>query len=201
MRGSAHELFSIRGLGVPLSEIARVAGVGVATLYRRYSDKDVLILEVYRRHLEDRVRLAVEANRLPSPWEGIEYFLHETSSQLEGDRGMRELILGGYVGSAGWARGSAHQELLAALDVTEANIAPELEALVERARSAGVVRNDFQPTDLMLMTAMVHTAVPIGAPQRMELSQRALQLLIEGIRAPAVSEKPAGLFGYLSGNG
>ncbi|QXQ10338.1 TetR/AcrR family transcriptional regulator [Paeniglutamicibacter sp. Y32M11] len=185
LRGCAHELFSIKGLGVPLSEIARIAGVGVATLYRRYRDKDVLILDVYRRHILDRGDFAVAANSYTHPWEGIEHFLRVTSAQLAADRGMRELILGGYVGSAGWARGSTPEELLAALSEMEIKLTEQLELLVERALAVGVVRDDFRHTDLLLMMAMVHSAVPVDAPDRAELSHRALQLLIEGMRPAA----------------
>jgi AcrR family transcriptional regulator len=186
LRGSAQELFCIKGLGVPLAEIARVAGVGVATLYRRYRDKDILILDVYREPIHEQVRLAVAANQCPDPWEGIGYFLGKTSERLLADRGMRELILGGYLGSAGWARGSTSGELLAALDAMDMQMAQQLRALVERAKEAGAVREDFRHSDLMLMTAMIHSAVPHGgAPGGAESCQRALVLLTEGIRPPS----------------
>src|ERR687886_281605 len=39
---AARELFAQRGLDVTLDDIARHAGVGVGTAYRRFADKDVL---------------------------------------------------------------------------------------------------------------------------------------------------------------
>ena len=184
LRQMAHGLFSQNGLGVPLSEIAKAAGVGVATLYRRYRDKDVLILDVYREHMADGEQFALTANGYDNPWEGIEYFLRRSIDQLMLDRGMRELVLGGYIGGAGWARSSTHDELITALDAMELGVTSQLELLVTRAKGAKVVRPDFQHTDLRLMTAMAHAALPVDATGKSEMSRRALQLLIEGIRPP-----------------
>ena len=179
---AAHQLFSSDGLGVPLSEIAKAAGVGVATLYRRYRDKDVLILEVYREPMAFAERLAEEANDFQDAWEGLVHFLHSTTEQFMVDRGMRELILGGYVGGVGWSRGSTHKELIEALDTLEQRVTSQLEHLVDRAKKQHVVRADFEPTDVLLMSAMAHAAAPVKASGWPVTGQRALQLLIEGIR-------------------
>ncbi|HEX7609109.1 MAG TPA: helix-turn-helix domain-containing protein, partial [Solirubrobacteraceae bacterium] len=40
---AARELFAERGLDVTLDDIARGAGVGVGTVYRRFPDKEQLI--------------------------------------------------------------------------------------------------------------------------------------------------------------
>lgn len=182
---AAHQLFSSNGLGVPLADIAKAAGVGVATLYRRYRDKDVLILEVYREPMAFAERLAEEANDFQDAWEGLVHFLHSTTEQFMVDRGMRELILGGYVGGVGWSRGSTHGELIDALDTLERRVTAQLEHLVARAIEQKAVRADFEPTDVLLMSAMAHAAAPVKASGWPVTGQRALQLLIEGIRPAA----------------
>ncbi|WP_449372702.1 TetR/AcrR family transcriptional regulator [Arthrobacter psychrolactophilus] len=179
---AAHGLFSTRGLDVPLADIAKAAGVGVATLYRRYRDKDLLILDVYREHLAYGRRLSIEANGHEDAWDGLVYFLTQTTEQFLADRGMRELILGGYVGGAGWARGSSHRELHEALDALQDQVTQQLESLVERAKEQHAVRADFQPTDALLMSAMALAAAPVKASGWPISGQRALQLLLEGIR-------------------
>ncbi len=182
LRQEAHELFAKDGLGVPLADIAKAAGVGVATLYRRYRDKDLLILEVYREHLDYGEKLSIDANGHEDPWEGLVYFLTKSTEQFLNDRGMRELILGGYVGGAGWARGSSHQELHEALDSLQHRITHQLEFLVARAKEQQVVRDDFEPTDMLLMSAMAHVAAPVKESGWPVSAQRALTLLLEGIR-------------------
>ncbi|ALV45111.1 hypothetical protein MB46_05925 [Arthrobacter alpinus] len=181
---AAHELFSSKGLGVPLADVAKAAGIGVATLYRRYRDKDVLILDVYREQMAYAEKLSVEANEYPEAWEGLVYFLSRSTDQFMADRGMRELILGGYVGGVGWARGSSHRELIQALDTLEQRVTKQLEQLVDRAKAQHTVRNDFEPTDVLLMSAMANAAAPVKESGWPVTGQRALQLLIEGIRPP-----------------
>src|SRR6266536_3319791 len=46
---AARAAFAERGLEVTLDEIAQRAGVGVGTVYRRYSNKDELIDELFER--------------------------------------------------------------------------------------------------------------------------------------------------------
>lgn len=179
---AAHALFSSSGLSVPLAEVAKAAGVGVATLYRRYKDKDALILEVYREHLVFAENLSVEANEYANAWEGLVYFLRRTTEQFTVDRGMRELILGGYVGGVGWARRSTHDELVEALKLLEQRVTAQLDLLVARAKEQGSVRRDFEPTDVLLMSAMAHAAAPVKESGWPVMERRALQLLIEGIR-------------------
>lgn len=187
LRRTAHDLFAKNGLGVPLADVAKAAGVGVATLYRRYKDKDILILDVYRQHMTAGERFAITANGYAEPWAGIEYFLRRSTSQLLQDRGMRELVLGGYIGGAGWARGSTHEELIAALDQMEAKVTAQLEVLVANAKAAKAVRADFEHTDLLLISAMAQAALPVDHRGASAVGQRALQLLIEGIRPPAAA--------------
>lgn len=182
MHQEAHELFAKDGLGVPLADIAKAAGVGVATLYRRYRDKDLLILEVYREHLAYAEKISEQANDYEAAWDGIVFFLTRSTEQFMADRGMRELILGGYVGGVGWARGSSHEELIEALDTLQQRVTKQLESLVARAKEQHAVRADFEPTDVLLMSAMAHAAAPVKASGWPVSGQRALDLLIDGIR-------------------
>ena len=53
---AAGELFAERGLAVTLDDIARHAGVGVGTVYRRYPDKELLIDALFEERLEGALR-------------------------------------------------------------------------------------------------------------------------------------------------
>src|ERR1700729_80765 len=44
---AARALFAAEGLNVPMREIARRAGVGPATLYRRFPTKEMLVTEAF----------------------------------------------------------------------------------------------------------------------------------------------------------
>ena len=49
---AARTLFVERGIDCPLEEIARRAGVGIGTLYRRFGDRDALVRAVLVDALE-----------------------------------------------------------------------------------------------------------------------------------------------------
>ncbi|MFC7761813.1 TetR/AcrR family transcriptional regulator [Catellatospora bangladeshensis] len=55
----AYEVFAAEGLGVPIDEIARRAGVGAGTVYRHFPTKEAL----YRAIVVDRVEHLVATAR------------------------------------------------------------------------------------------------------------------------------------------
>ncbi|MDT2006674.1 TetR/AcrR family transcriptional regulator [Rhodococcus opacus] len=83
---AAAAMFSARGFDVGVDEIARGAGVGVGTLYRRFPTKDALISALVRQVLEDFVALAHEALSTPEG-EGLEQVLYGTGAILASNRG------------------------------------------------------------------------------------------------------------------
>jgi AcrR family transcriptional regulator len=49
---AAREVFSEQGLDAPMTEVARRAGVGIATLYRRFPERADLITEVFDQKMD-----------------------------------------------------------------------------------------------------------------------------------------------------
>ncbi|WP_328445219.1 MULTISPECIES: TetR/AcrR family transcriptional regulator [unclassified Amycolatopsis] len=76
---AAKSIFAASGAEVPMEEIARAAGVGVGTLYRRFPDRDALVravaLDNFERVLIDARRIAAEET---SPWNGLERLLRQS---------------------------------------------------------------------------------------------------------------------------
>ncbi|QDQ92948.1 TetR/AcrR family transcriptional regulator [Rhodococcus sp. WB9] len=83
---AAATVFTARGLDVGVDEIARVAGVGIGTLYRRFPTKDALISELVRQVLEDFLALARDAASAPEG-EGLEQVLYGSGAILASNRG------------------------------------------------------------------------------------------------------------------
>src|ERR1051325_5777449 len=71
---AAGERFAQRGLGVTLDDIARHAGVGVGTVYRRFADKELLIDALFEQRLEAMRATAERALAEPDPWNGLVLF-------------------------------------------------------------------------------------------------------------------------------
>src|ERR1700759_5745549 len=68
---AASEVFNELGLEASLDEVARRAGVGVGTVYRRFPAKEDLIEALFVDRIESGATLAEEAAQAPDPWTGL----------------------------------------------------------------------------------------------------------------------------------
>jgi AcrR family transcriptional regulator len=78
---------------VSLDEIARRAGVGVGTAYRRFANRDEVIGALFEDRLADYAALADEALADPDAWTGLATFLERSLAMQAADRGLKELLL------------------------------------------------------------------------------------------------------------
>src|SRR3954469_14505841 len=97
---AAAELFAAKGLAVGLDEIARHAGVGVGTAYRRFPDKRKLIEELFEDRVAGMVALAERALAADDAWGGLAGFIEAGTQPQDQDRGLREIVLGHDEGTA-----------------------------------------------------------------------------------------------------
>ena len=72
---AARDAFAELGADAPLEDVARRAGVGIATLYRNFPTREQLIENVYVTEVEAVCRTAEEAAG-QEPWEGVSAWLH-----------------------------------------------------------------------------------------------------------------------------
>src|SRR5438132_13734134 len=89
---AAREEFREQGLDVSLEEIARRAGVGIATLYRRFPTRDALIEAVFEDHVASFVALAEEALQNEDPWVGFSTFIEQLCERQASDFGLKDLL-------------------------------------------------------------------------------------------------------------
>jgi len=87
---AAVEVFAERGLEASTAEIAQRAGVGEATLFRRFPTKDALIAAIVATQMEAAIEIAAECLEEDDPWRGIERFLHEMTERSTDDRGVSD---------------------------------------------------------------------------------------------------------------
>jgi AcrR family transcriptional regulator len=83
---AAAHVFATRGLEASVEEIARHAGLGIGTLYRRFPTKEALIEELVRQQLSDIIAAGVAAKQLPDG-AGLEAFLWRVGELLAARRG------------------------------------------------------------------------------------------------------------------
>jgi AcrR family transcriptional regulator len=159
----------------PMSAVAERAGVGQASLYRRYRSKEELLTHVCRNGMERMREAALEALRSTGdPWAALSGYLHW---YLESGTPQ----LAGLVGS--FSPDESLFEL--ARETNEA-----IQALVERTAAAGGMRSDVSGGDLSLIVSQL-SALRRGEPERdAALRERYLTLLLQGLAQRDAPELP-----------
>ena len=166
---AARELFAERGLDVTLDEVARHAGVGTGTAYRRFPNKDALIEALMVERIGALVAIAHECLEEPDPWRGVAGYFERSLELQMADRGLKEVLFSPGRGRENVAR-------------ARAQLAPVVAQIVKRAVEAGVVRSDMATTDVPLINFMLYTLVDIGRDVAPDIYRRYLQIVLDGLR-------------------
>ncbi|HEX7687755.1 MAG TPA: helix-turn-helix domain-containing protein [Burkholderiaceae bacterium] len=166
---AAAEVFTERGLDATLDEVARAAGVGVGTVYRRFPDKESLIAELFRDRIDALVTVAEEACAAQDPWQGLVGYLEFAAATLAGDLGLRQLMMFGTY---------ERDQVCYARD----RMQPVITKLVERAQAAGELRADFRATDVKMIGFMLSSVAEYAASAAPEVWRRYLGMLVDGLR-------------------
>ena len=167
---SAKELFATRGLNVTLDDIARHAGVGTGTAYRRFPNKDALIEALMVERLDELGAIAQECLDEPDPWRGIAGFFDRALALMVADRGLKDVL---------FSPGRGRERVAHARGA----LAPIVEQLVQRAVAAGAVRDELSTSDVPVINFMLHTVVDLSRDVEPELYKRYLAIILDGLRA------------------
>jgi AcrR family transcriptional regulator len=179
---AAADLFARKGLSVGLDEIARHAGVGVGTAYRRFPDKEQLIDALFEQRVGQVVALAEQSAARDDAWEGLVEFLTGNVELQSTDQGLKELIFGSQPGRARVA-------------AARARIMPAVVRIVARAQAAGQLRADVAHTDIALAVFMLTGLADLTRGAHPDVWRRHLRLVLDGLRTPQPGEMPAAPLG------
>jgi len=174
---AAAEVFTERGLGVTLDQVAEQAGVGVGTVYRRFPNKEALADALFVDKL-DQVRRAAEAELdNPDAWDALAGFLEQAVTLIAADRGLRQILM--------FATYSTDQ-----IQQARARLQPFVIQLVERAQREGVVRADLHPSDMALIEFMLTVPAEYAWHVRPSVWRRYLTLILDGLRPARAAATP-----------
>ena len=163
---AAKAVFAEKGQDASLEEIARVAGVGIGTLYRHFPTRDALIGDVYRNETEQLAKAASEfAESLP-PKEALRQWMMVFIEYLATKYVMYP-ALNSLVGGT--------STLYAASGPL---ITGSMEMLTGRAVASGDIRLDIPPLDLL---RAVSGLANNNGPDWRNAAKRLVDIMIAGI--------------------
>src|SRR3954451_2073970 len=174
---AAQEAFSDLGIDVPMAEVARRAGVGVGTLYRRYPTRADLVAAAFEHKMAAYADAAGQALADPDPWRGFCGYLERICAMQAGDRGFTTVLTMTFP--------TAKQ-----FEADRDRAFADFTTLVERAKAAGKLRADFATEDMpmfLMANAGVLTATADAAP---DTWRRLVGYLIQACAAPAAQPLP-----------
>lgn len=199
---AAREVFGELGYGAPMEEVARRAGVGVGTVYRRFPSKEVLVQRIASEEVvwltqQAREAMSVQAGGAGA-WEALASFLARAASSGAGrllppetfrqaEALVRVPVQRNPAASAEPTASVSASASVAASDDDEfgtdadpAHLLELLSELVASARVAGELRPGVTVSDVVLVLT---AAVPQHTSPDGSASGRLLQLLLDGLRS------------------
>jgi AcrR family transcriptional regulator len=171
---AARVLFQDRGVEIPMEEIARVAGVGVGTLYRRFPDRDALLLAVTVDTIRRLAELAKASwDEESDAWSALTRFV----------RGCAEFRLD--------ALQPANTPELETRVLADPGLAAaqtcwteHVEMMVGGAQRDGAMRADVSSSELIAIISMLICHPPaMPAPLVNVVRERFLEVTLDGLRA------------------
>ncbi len=163
---AAYELFVERGDDVGVEEIARRAGVGMGTFYRRFSNKNALIEAILQTTVDDLRELAVEV----AAAEPSATALHCYLLRVLGADPCR----GAYLARRLWSGRTAERMV--------AEVVPPVTAMLAAAQRAGTVRTDVVPADLLVLMRSLRLVMDLTERVAPGSWRRSLDIILADFR-------------------
>jgi AcrR family transcriptional regulator len=171
---AARQAFAELGADVPLEEVARRAGVGVATLYRHFGSKEDLLRAILEHLLDAEVDPALAGALADAdPWQGLVTALSAILGLAARERDTFQAVL----------------RSTALLPEVADRLWEPLEQLLRRGQAAGLLRADLTPDDLPRLVVMLVSTLRV-AHQAEHGWQRYLALLLDALRPAAAHPLP-----------
>jgi len=141
---AATEVFAASGPDASIDEIARLAGVGHGTVFRRFPTKDDLMYAVIERHVAQLCEMAEEALAADDPGEAFFDFAWRAAEVGMTTPGLHKCVV-----HCGEKPGAAQLDELG-------------RKLVARAQRAGALRRDLKPSEVSPLIRAALLAAPPG---------------------------------------
>ncbi|NYI06741.1 TetR/AcrR family transcriptional regulator [Allostreptomyces psammosilenae] len=171
--------FAQGGAGVDMREVARLAGVGVGTLYRHFHTKEDLLQAVVQQDVAAWTEAVTRANATEDAWTGLAALLEATLTTMARHRALLDGLAA-----------QPEADSAAAFDACRDHLERAVADLVARAHAQGTLRADVTPADLVLQVMALGRVIQLTAPGNGRSPadadatwRRHLTVVLDGLRA------------------
>jgi AcrR family transcriptional regulator len=169
--------FGEHGVDVSIAEIARRAGIAKGTVFRHFATKQHLMAAILRDQLDRLAAVGEELLAAADPAAALLDFMAAIVEQHVSDRSFCAAVNGPTRADPEVRAASHHLSEIA-------------DALTDRAREQGAVRDDLTGQDVILLPgAAYQAAAPLGAVTP-DLWRRYLSLIFDGLRPDSARPLP-----------
>ncbi|WP_169982419.1 TetR/AcrR family transcriptional regulator [Microbispora sp. H10836] len=167
---AARALFAAEGLNASMREIARRAGVGPATVYRRFPTKQMLVAEAFADEVRACHAIVEEGCADPDPWHGFCRVIERVCELHARNGGFTGAFMSAFPGATDVA-------------ATRRHTFDSLAELARRAKDTGHLRPDFVLDDLILMLMANRGIAATSTAARVTAARRFAALVIQAFHA------------------
>jgi AcrR family transcriptional regulator len=169
---AAREAFTEHGEDAQMDDIARRAGLGVGTLYRHFTTKEMLVGELIHVKLTEfakRVRAKFEEES--DPWAAFEAGLRVQTDVMASDAAHQRMPF------------AATPEAMQRAEPAVRELRDAWGVVIDRAKEAGVLRKDFEVDDIRTLMCGLGSMMAADACGAMSYDwRRQLDLFLDGVR-------------------
>ena len=163
---AAAAAFSADGANASVKDIARAAGVGIGTLYRRFPSKELLIEATYRREVQDLCDAALDLSASRPPQDALRAWMELFLDFMATKHGMADALR--------VVLTDENQRL-----ETRAQLARAIDHLLTAGASQPVTRPDIDASDVLM--ALGGISLITATERRPDLAARLIDLLLHGV--------------------
>jgi AcrR family transcriptional regulator len=174
---AAAAAFARRGLDVPLEDVADDAGVGIGTLYRRFSGREELIGACFERRLAEYAGAAEEALAALDGWTGFARYLERICAMQAADRGLADVL----------TRSLPNAKVLEEHRSRGYELSVQL---IQRVQAEGSLRPDVVAEDLALLLMANAGVIEVTHGAARDAWRRFLAIFLDGLRSEGATPLP-----------
>lgn len=166
---AARDVLTEEGSAASMEAIARRAGVGVGTLYRHFPNRIDVVEAVYNTDVEELSEAASVAVTTLEPWPAVVAFFDAFVRYARTKKTLLSELQQAFEKNPA-LRSHARGLIDAAFDL-----------VIDRAKEAGVIRDDVNGFDVTQLVSPVCTNTALSSEQ----TEHLMSMILDGLRYPA----------------